>query len=68
MEKHDTISIGMKQKKKYVNLAIEMLDCPLEGAVLDASLTSVPLEVSEVEVDGYDNGFGPDPFEGISFD
>ena len=57
-----------KQKKQYENLVIEMLDCPLEGAVLDASLTSVPLEVSEVEVDGYDNGFGPDPFEGISFD
>ena len=55
-------------KIKYEKLILTPYSFEMEGPVLDASLTSVPLEVSEVEVDGYDNGFGPDPFEGISFD
>lgn len=59
-----------KQKKQYENLVIEMLDCHLEGTVLDASLTTVQIDVNEVTVDDFDNGFDSEPggFQGISFD
>ena len=59
----------MTQKKKYINLEIEMLDCPLERAVLDASLTDTPIDPDNVGVDPYTPGFSdPGGFDPISFD
>lgn len=55
-------------KSNYTAMVITRLGFELENVVLKGSDTTVPMTVNQVEVDPYDNGFGTNEFQNLSFD
>lgn len=57
-------------KKKYISMSIVNLRMEGTGAIMTGSITNVPIEVGNVAVDNYEQGFdiSGNDFKDISFD